>query len=78
MSGHSKWASIKHKKGAADAKKGALYTKIIKEITMAARNGGGNPDMNSALRTAMAKATTVATNPSRTGSARRADSAGMD
>ena len=56
MSGHSKWASIKHKKGAADAKKGALYTKIIKEITMAARNGGGNPDMNPALRTAMAKA----------------------
>lgn len=56
MSGHSKWASIKHKKGAADAKKGALYTKIIKEITMSARNGGGNPDMNPALRTAMAKA----------------------
>lgn len=56
MSGHSKWASIKHKKGAADAKKGALYTKIIKEITMAARNGGGNADMNPALRTAMAKA----------------------
>ena len=56
MSGHSKWASIKHKKGAADAKKGALYTKIIKEITMAARNGGGSPDMNPALRTAMAKA----------------------
>lgn len=56
MSGHSKWASIKHKKGAADARKGALYTKIIKEITMAARNGGGSPDMNPALRTAMAKA----------------------
>ncbi len=56
MSGHSKWASIKHKKGAADAKKGALYTKIIKEITMAARNGGGNPDMNPSLRTAMVKA----------------------
>ena len=56
MSGHSKWASIKHKKGAADAKKGALYTKIIKEITMAARSGGGSPDMNPALRTAMAKA----------------------
>ncbi len=56
MSGHSKWASIKHKKGAADAKKGALYTKLIKEITMAARNGGGNPDMNPSLRTAMAKA----------------------
>ena len=56
MSGHSKWATIKHKKGAADARKGALYTKVIKEITMAARNGGGNPDTNSALRTAMAKA----------------------
>lgn len=56
MSGHSKWASIKHKKGAADARKGALYTKIIKEITMAARNGGGSPDMNPALRTAIAKA----------------------
>ena len=56
MSGHSKWASIKHKKGAEDAKKGALYTRIIKEITMAARNGGGNPDMNPSLRTAMAKA----------------------
>jgi YebC/PmpR family DNA-binding regulatory protein len=56
MSGHSKWASIKHKKGAADAKKGALYTKLIKEITMSARNGGGNPDMNPALRTAMNKA----------------------
>lgn len=56
MSGHSKWASIKHKKGAADAKKGALYTKIIKEITMAARNGGKDPDMNPALRTAIGKA----------------------
>ena len=56
MSGHSKWATIKHKKGAADARKGAVYTKIIKEITMAARNGGGNPDTNSALRTSMAKA----------------------
>jgi len=56
MSGHSKWATIKHKKGAADARKGAIYTKIIKEITMAARNGGGNPDTNSALRTAMTKA----------------------
>lgn len=56
MSGHSKWASIKHKKGAADAKRGALFTKIIKEITMAARKGGGNPDMNAALRTAMVKA----------------------
>lgn len=56
MSGHSKWASIKHKKGAADAKRGALFTKIIKEITMAARNGGKDPDMNPALRTAIGKA----------------------
>ena len=56
MSGHSKWASIKHKKAAVDAKKGQLYTKIIKEITMAARTGGGNPDANPALRTAIAKA----------------------
>ncbi len=56
MSGHSKWASIKHKKAATDAKKGKAYTKLIKEITMAARNGGGSPDMNPALRTAMAKA----------------------
>lgn len=56
MSGHSKWASIKHKKGAADAKKGALYTKLIKEITIAAKNGGGSSDMNPALRTAIAKA----------------------
>lgn len=56
MSGHSKWASIKHKKAAADAKKGALYTKLIKEITMSARNGGGNPDFNPSLRTAIAKA----------------------
>ena len=44
MSGHSKWATIKHKKGAADAKRGALFTKLIKEITMAARLGGGAPD----------------------------------
>lgn len=56
MSGHSKWASIKHKKAATDAKKGKLYTKIIKEITIAARNGGGNPDTNPILRTAIAKA----------------------
>ena len=56
MSGHSKWASIKHKKAATDAKKGQLYTKIIKEITSAARQGGGNPDTNAALRTAIAKA----------------------
>ncbi len=56
MSGHSKWASIKHKKGAADAKRGKLFTKIIKEITVAAREGGGDPDANPTLRTAVLKA----------------------
>ena len=56
MSGHSKWATIKHKKGALDAKRGAVFTKVIKEITVAAKNGGGNPDANPRLRTALAKA----------------------
>ncbi|MCM8770940.1 MAG: YebC/PmpR family DNA-binding transcriptional regulator [Candidatus Omnitrophica bacterium] len=56
MSGHSKWAGIKHKKALMDAKKGTLYTKIIKEITVAAREGGGNPDTNPRLRAAIAKA----------------------
>src|SRR5882762_5758335 len=51
MSGHSKWASIKHKKGAADAKRGKVFTRIIKELTVAARAGGGDPDMNPRLRT---------------------------
>lgn len=53
MSGHSKWASIKHKKAAVDAKRGKLFTKIIREITMAARLSGGNPDNNPRLRTAI-------------------------
>lgn len=53
MSGHSKWASIKHKKGAADAKRGKIFTKLIKEITVAARIGGGDPDGNPRLRTAI-------------------------
>ncbi|PIR00378.1 MAG: YebC/PmpR family DNA-binding transcriptional regulator [Nitrospinae bacterium CG11_big_fil_rev_8_21_14_0_20_45_15] len=53
MSGHSKWASIKHKKGAADAKRGKIFTRIIKEITVAARMGGGDPDGNPRLRTAI-------------------------
>jgi YebC/PmpR family DNA-binding regulatory protein len=53
MSGHSKWSSIKHKKGAADAKRGKIFTKIIKEITVAARIGGGDPDGNPRLRTAI-------------------------
>jgi len=56
MSGHSKWKTNKSRKTAADAKKGALYTKVIKEITVAAREGGGNPDTNSRLRAVMAKA----------------------
>ena len=51
MSGHSKWHSIKHKKGAADAKRGKLFTRLIKELTVAARAGGGDPDMNPRLRT---------------------------
>jgi len=59
MSGHSKWKTNKAKKTAADAKKGAAYTKIIKEITVAAREGGGNPDINPRLRTAIAKAKDV-------------------
>ena len=54
MSGHSKWSSIKHKKGAADAKRGKIFTKLIKEITVAARMGGsGDPDANPRLRTAI-------------------------
>ena len=56
MSGHSKWATIKHKKGALDAKRGAIFTKIIRELTVAAKNGGGNPESNPRLRTVLAKA----------------------
>jgi YebC/PmpR family DNA-binding regulatory protein len=56
MSGHNKWSSIKHKKGAADAKRGKVFTKIIKEIIVAARSGGADPDMNPRLRTAIATA----------------------
>ena len=56
MSGHSKWSSIKHKKGAIDAKRGVLFTKLIKEVTAAARSSGGNPDTNPRLRLAIAKA----------------------
>jgi YebC/PmpR family DNA-binding regulatory protein len=56
MSGHSKWHSIRHKKGATDAKRGKLFTKIIKEITIAARLGGGDPDANPRLRTVINKA----------------------
>ena len=56
MSGHSKWATIKHKKGIADQKRGQKFTKLIKEISVAARMGGADPDMNAALRTAILKA----------------------
>ena len=56
MSGHSKWATIKHKKGAADAKRGKLFTKLIKEITVAARMGGGDPGGNPRLRKAISDA----------------------
>src|SRR6516225_9065275 len=53
MSGHSKWATIKHKKGALDAKRGKIFTRLIKEITIAAKQGGGDPDGNPRLRTAI-------------------------
>ena len=56
MSGHSKWHSIKHKKGALDAKRGKLFTKVIREMTIAARLGGGDPESNPRLRTAVDKA----------------------
>jgi YebC/PmpR family DNA-binding regulatory protein len=56
MSGHSKWHSIKHKKGALDAKRGKVFTRIIKELTVAARHGGGDPGMNPRLRTIIADA----------------------
>src|SRR5579864_224124 len=58
MSGHSKWATIKHKKGALDAKRGRIFTRVIKEITIAARSGG-DPDMNPRLRTAITAAKAV-------------------
>ena len=53
MSGHSKWATIKHKKGALDAKRGKIFTRLIKEIMVAAKGGGGDPDGNPRLRTAI-------------------------
>jgi YebC/PmpR family DNA-binding regulatory protein len=59
MSGHSKWHTIKHKKGAADAKRGKIFTRIIKEIAVAARAGGGDPDSNPRLRTIIAEAKSV-------------------
>ena len=59
MSGHSKWHTIKHKKGSADAKRGKIFTRIIKELTVAARNGGGDPGTNPRLRTIIAEAKSV-------------------
>jgi len=56
MSGHSKWSTIKHKKAATDAKRGKMFTRIAKEITIAARSGGGDPESNNALRLIVAKA----------------------
>jgi len=59
MSGHSKWHSIKHKKAAADAKRGKIFTKIIRELSVAARMGGGDPDTNPRLRKAVSDAKSV-------------------
>ena len=56
MSGHNKWSSIKHKKGATDAKRGKLFSKLIKELTVAARGTGGDPEGNPRLRTAIGTA----------------------
>jgi YebC/PmpR family DNA-binding regulatory protein len=56
MSGHSRWAGIKHKKGAADAKRGKVFTRIVRELTIAAKGGGGNPDNNPRLRKAIGDA----------------------
>ncbi len=56
MSGHSKWATIKHKKGAADQKRGKLFAKLIRQVEVAAKEGGGDPDMNPTLRTMYQKA----------------------
>ncbi len=59
MSGHSKWATIKHKKAATDSKRGQVFTRVIKEIMIAARSGGGDPDSNARLRTASVAAKAV-------------------
>ena len=56
MSGHSKWSSIKHQKGAKDAKRGKVFAKLIRQVEVAAREGGGDPDMNPTLRTMFQKA----------------------
>src|SRR4051812_38719455 len=59
MSGHSKWSTIKRQKGANDAKRGAMFTKVAREIAVAARQGGGDPDANFRLRLAMEKARSI-------------------
>ncbi|MBF0618627.1 MAG: YebC/PmpR family DNA-binding transcriptional regulator [Candidatus Omnitrophica bacterium] len=59
MSGHSKWAKIKHKKGATDAKRGAAFTKVTREITMVCKESGGDPNMNPRLRTAILRARSI-------------------
>lgn len=59
MSGHSKWATIRHKKGAADAKRGKVFSKLSKELLVVARQGGGNPELNPTLRTLMQKCKSV-------------------
>src|SRR6266702_5803258 len=59
MSGHSKWATIKHKKAAVDARRGKVFTKLVRELTSAARMGGGDADSNPRLRTAVAAAKTA-------------------
>jgi len=59
MSGHSKWATIKHKKGAADAKRGKIFSKLSKEIMVVAKQGGGDPGKNPTLRTLLQKAKSV-------------------
>ena len=56
MSGHSKWSTIKHQKGAADAKRGAIFTKLSRDIALAVREGGADPDMNFRLRLTLDKA----------------------
>ncbi|MBN1556682.1 MAG: YebC/PmpR family DNA-binding transcriptional regulator, partial [Lentisphaerae bacterium] len=56
MSGHSKWKTIQHKKGATDARRGKIFSKISKELMVVARQGGGDPDMNPTLRTLIQKA----------------------
>jgi transcriptional/translational regulatory protein YebC/TACO1 len=59
MSGHSHWAGIKHKKGVADAKRAGVFTKVARIVTLAAKDGGGNPDMNFKLRIAIDQARSV-------------------